>query len=518
MSSTIMNAILASIIWFLPVAADDKHVSRVPLGKDTTYVNGPIDKNGFIDYEAAINELMSKGVKPETNANVLLLKAFGPRPEGGKLPAEYFKQLGINEPPEKGDYLTWPHVYLRDHLKLNPSDYKEILDQEERSMRRPWKAVDLPHITAWLALNEKPLAVVLEATKRPHYFNPLVSTKTDEEPSRLLGALLSSVAKCRALVSLLTARAMQRLGDGKIDEAWQDLLACHRLARHVARGACLTEALVGFAIDAIASNADLAFLESGKLSAKQMHNCLKDLQDLPPWPPMADKIDLCERFIYLDCLQLLRSGGAKTVAGLAREALPLPKDPEIALVLIDWTPVMRNGNHWHDRIAKALRQMDRADRERQLNRIDDELKALKNDGAKLIRLLGQGPPNEAVGKAIGDFLVGSLMPAANKLQNASDRCEQTQRNLHVAFALAAFHRDNKQYPDKLDELAPKYLATVPGDIFSGKALIYRPAEKGYLFYSVGVNGKDEEGRRIDDNPPGDDLRVIMPLPELKIRR
>ena len=513
-----MNAIFAAIFCFLTFAAEEKPVSRVPVGKETTYVNGPIDKNGFIDYEAALNERMSKGIRPETNANVLLFKAFGPKPEGGKLPAEYFKQLGINEPPEKGDYLIWPHVYLRDHLKLNPNEYKEILYQEDRSMSRPWKAVDLPHITAWLALNEKPLAVVLEATKRPHYFNPLVSTKTDEEPSRLLGALLSSVAKCRALVSLLTARAMQRLGDGKVDEAWQDLLACHRLARHVARGACLTESLVGIAIDAIVSNADLAFLESGKLSAKQLHNCLKDLQDLPAWPPMADKIDLCERFMYLDCLQLLRSGGAKTVAGLVREELPLPKDPEIALALIDWTPVMRNGNHWHDRIAKALRQKERAERERELNRIEDELKALKNDGAKLIKLLGQGPPNEAVGKAIGDFLIASLMPAAWRLQNASDRCEQTQRNLHVAFALAAYHRDNKRYPGKLEDLAPKYLAAIPNDIFSGKALKYRPAEKGYLLYSVGVNGKDEEGRWHDDDPPGDDPRVIMPLPELKIRR
>ena len=55
----------------------------------------------------------------------------------------------------------------------------------------------------------------------------------------------------------------------------------------------------------------------------------------------------------------------------------------------------------------------------------------------------------------------------------------------------------------------------PGDVFSGKALVYRPADKGYLVYSVGANGKDEGGRWTDDDPPGDDLRVRMPLPELK---
>ena len=61
----------------------------------------------------------------------------------------------------------------------------------------------------------------------------------------------------------------------------------------------------------------------------------------------------------------------------------------------------------------------------------------------------------------------------------------------------------------------KSLTAVPNDLFSGKALVYRPMEKGYLFYSVGVNGKDEQGRSFDDDPPGDDLVVRMPLPELK---
>jgi hypothetical protein len=37
------------------------------------------------------------------------------------------------------------------------------------------------------------------------------------------------------------------------------------------------------------------------------------------------------------------------------------------------------------------------------------------------------------------------------------------------------------------------LRQIPGDVFSGKPLIYRPNENGYLLYSVGINGKDEGG-------------------------
>ena len=81
--------------------------------------------------------------------------------------------------------------------------------------------------------------------------------------------------------------------------------------------------------------------------------------------------------------------------------------------------------------------------------------------------------------------------------------------------MAAYHADQGRYPAKLDDLAPNYLAAIPGDIFSGKPLIYKPTEKGYLFYSIGQNGKDDGGRWYDDDPPGDDPNVKMPLPEKK---
>jgi hypothetical protein len=113
------------------------------------------------------------------------------------------------------------------------------------------------------------------------------------------------------------------------------------------------------------------------------------------------------------------------------------------------------------------------------------------------------------------MLVNLLMPAFQKVQAAGERAEQIRYNVQTAFALAAYRLDNKRYPAKLDDLAPKYLAAVPLDVFTGKPLTYRPTEKGYLFYSFGPNGKDDEGRWYDDDPRGDDPGVRMPLPELK---
>ncbi|HMF16583.1 MAG TPA: hypothetical protein VKE98_05215 [Gemmataceae bacterium] len=519
-----MNLIVTPLVLLSLLAQEGKPAPKFPLGKESTYVTGPLDKEGYVDYEAALNDRLGKGITPQKNANVLLWKALGPTPEGGRgMPAEFFKRLGIKEPAAKGDYLIGIGQFIRDRLKLDRNDMEWVFEQHDWAGQRPWTAREYPHIAAWLKANEKPLAVVVEATKRPDYFSPLVSRWNDKDQSMLIGALLPGVQKCRELAYALTARAMLRAGEGKFDEAWQDLLACHRLGRLVGRGATLIEALVGIAIDQIASNSDLAYLERANLTAKQAQERLKDLRELPAMTPLADRIDLAERFMYLDSLQMLRRRGLSCLDGLMKfdlRAQPKADKNELkAMARIDWAPAFRSGNRWYDRLAAAMRHKDRAARDKALDKIEFDLKNLKKqavDPAILAKLIeGKEQPDKMVSKAIGDVLVSLLMPATRKVQNAFDRTEQVQGNLQVAFALAGYHREHGRYPAKLEDLAPKYVAAVPKDFFSGKALVYRPAKKGYLFYSVGVNGKDEGGRSYDDDPPGDDLRVRMPLPALK---
>jgi hypothetical protein len=513
-----------SLLLLLLPAAEGKPAPKVPVGKATTYVTGPLDTEGYIDYETALNERLSKGVTPEKNANVLLWKAFGPHPEKAKMPPEFFHWLGIDEPPEVGDYFIPLADYLRDHLKYDRAEWQTVFDQQSHAGQRAWSAKDYPAIASWLQANEKPLAMVVAATRRPDYFNPLVTRRTGKRPGLLIGALLPAVQKCRELATALTARAMLHAAEQDFEAAWQDLLACHRLARLMARGGTLIEGLVGLALEAVTTNADLAFLDRARLTPKQLRDCLRDLQKLPPMPAMADGIDLTERLVFLDALQSIRRGGPQVMEALAGGALPKDSDPKEleALEKIDWAPAFRTANEWYDRLVAALRVKDRPRRQKELSRIEENLKALTKettegrDRAKLFAWLLTA--DKDTGKLIGNVAVCLMMPAVAKVQTAHERLEQVQRNLHLAFALAAYRSEHRRYPAKLDELTPKYLAAIPDDLFSGKAMIYRPSEDGYLLYSIGVNGKDDGGRWSDDDPPGDDLRVRMPLPELKPKK
>jgi hypothetical protein len=490
------------------------------LTKETTYVTRPLDKDGYPDYAAALNERLRKGAAPENNSVVLLWQAMGPRPEGGAgMPPEFFELLGMKEPPKDGDYLVSLGGYAHDKLKIEGKDTEEIFDQQNRATQRPWTAKDYPNLAGWIKANDKPLALVVEATGRSHYFSPLVPRKTAKGSEGLIGARLSGVQKCREAANLLAARAMLRVAEGDREGAWKDLLACHRLGRHVGTGGTLIEGLVGVAIDAMACRADLAFLERGKLDAKRIAGCIADLQKLPPTPEMASKVDLGEHFMFLDSVMMIDRHGVKYLeaASGGRENNKVGTYIGDWLIYgIDWDPALRTGNRWYDRMAEALREKERPAREEQLKDLETELKETRasiiNEGKLRELVLGSARDK---GKLVGDILVTLLMPAVIKVQSAADRCRQVQDNTILAFALAWYERDHGRYPKHLDDLAPKYLSAVPRDLFSGIALKYRPEEKGYLLYSVGPNGIDEGGRWHDDDPPGDDPSVRMPLPELR---
>jgi hypothetical protein len=472
--------------------ADKKPKKRFTVSKETTYVTGPLDKDGYVDYVAALNKQLSKGVTPANNANVLLWKALGPHPEGATVLPEYFKWLGVPQPPEKGDYFLPLDRFLQDQLKLDKAT-ANILARDDRTRQRPWKATDNPAVAAWLKANEKPLTVLLQATRRPHYFNPLIPERTKNGPSGLPTARLPAVQGSRDLANALVDRAMLRLGQGDAEGAWQDLLACHRLARLVSRGGCAVEALVGSALDAVASRADLVWLEAARPNARRLKQCLDDLRKLPPLVPSMATVGEGERFWPLEMVLLIDRYGASYLddflGSIGVKLKPLARLGGLAywglfLREIDWDPALRGINHWYDRAVAALRVQDRVERDKKLAQIEAEVKELRGillEPEYLASYLrGANATAAKRGEYMGKFLICLLMPALRKPQDADDRARQTQDNLAVAFALEWYKRDHGRYPKTLDALSPKYLAKLPRDRFSGKPLDYRPSRDGYL--------------------------------------
>ena len=59
-----------------PRKSNGNNPTKFTISKETTFVTGPVDKDGYIDFAAALNERLGKGVTAENNANVLIWKAI----------------------------------------------------------------------------------------------------------------------------------------------------------------------------------------------------------------------------------------------------------------------------------------------------------------------------------------------------------------------------------------------------------------------------------------------------------
>ena len=121
---------------------------KITVSKQTTYVTGPLTKDGYVDFGAALNARYGKDITAKENANVLFWQAFGPHPDRATMEPEFFKMMGMHPPPEKGDYLIGFGQYLKRIAKIKPDDpnWNKIIRQQGAAAERPWTAKQMPHI------------------------------------------------------------------------------------------------------------------------------------------------------------------------------------------------------------------------------------------------------------------------------------------------------------------------------------------------------------------------------------
>ena len=358
LSLVVLLAIGAAVVF---LSAPKSPQARYTLDRATTHVTGPVGQDGYVDYVTALNQRLSQGIKPAENANVLIWQMFGPHPEGGAgMPAGYFHWLGMTRPPEQGDYWKPRRRFLQEHPELvpgarrgQPTDAAQVDQQLELATHGPWSRKHFPWIAAWLQANARPLDLAIQASRRPEYYNPLVPGGSATFAS-LLEALLPNVQMCREVAQALVCRAMLELDQGRTEDASRDLLATHRLSRLVARGGSLVELLVGIAIDTYFNRADLAVLTDSRLDRKSILAKLNDLEHLPPFPSVADKVDLTERFLFLDSMMMIMRHGAaylETMSSQRPASRPASFFERIQdawlnwhLEHVNWDLVLRSGN------------------------------------------------------------------------------------------------------------------------------------------------------------------------------
>ncbi len=488
---------------------------------DTTYLTAPLNPDGTVDYAAALNERMSKGVTPENNAAPLLIRAWGAEIIDEPVRSRVFEILQMEPVPEKGlagrsleDIVKdiWPKGTPKG-ATTRPT-WQDVAKESERVLNRamagPWSADELPAVAAWLKANEERLALVSEAAKRPKYYIPLVST---HDPASMIYVWPAIWSDWRPTGQMYVARAMNKLHHGNADGACGDLLAAHRLARLQGQGPTMLEKLIALVLDETICEGDAALATSGKLSAAQQRNYLAKLEALPK--VVADPSDglLYERLWFLDAVGVSRRKGPDEVFGLfgARWS---PRGN------IDWNRELRQINEWFNRYEEALCKPNYADSEAAFHAFESYHRKLcaRIEPSWLARMIWEikrklpmartrrGARRPRLRGSLAEVLLVMVGLSFRPSRGPHDRCIMRGRIATLALALGAYRKEKGTFPAALSDLSPQYVKRIPRDTFVGKPLIYKRIGKGYLLYSVGENMKDDGG--VEDEATGKDDIVV----------
>lgn len=489
---------------------------RFTVSRETTYLTEPLREDGTVDYLAGTNERLRTA--PEDNAAVLLIQAIGPRPTGEPWPESYLESLGMEAPPEQGEYLR-PLLVFAAERGVEDTLLESLEEQYTSARSRAWTRSEYPIVAEWLDAHETPLRLVVAASQRPRHFAPLAPAAGETSPA-LTHLVLPAQRHYGEIARMLGARARLRAGEGDHVGAWSDALALQRLGRIVGRGATLIEATLGFSIEFGGLFAGVDLLRAARPTADQSRTIVSQLDALPSRATVAESIDLGERFTFLD-LTLQLAQGHLTLSDLElsnQEAVQ--QLDSLDLTTLDWDIPLRRGNQEHDRALAMLRLPTLGERQAAFRAYNAELQSidasLQDPAALRRRLRGRRDPDTAHAEALSDLLVVSVIPAVDAAQADEDVAVQGEQLLRVALALAAYHFEHGEYPRLLEQLTPDFLERVPLDVFSDSLLKYHVQDDGYLLYSVGRNQRDDGGRIAYDEPAGDDQVVRMPAPSAVI--
>lgn len=484
--------------------------SSLEISHDTTRILGPLDKDGYVDYVAAFNQMQSKDVTAETNYEVALRRLIGPDDVPESVRKRYFKALGIPIPNE-GPFLTDFYTFLSN---IGQKTSEEIAEEFNEVLNAPWTADEHFEAEAWLHREQSRIDALVEASKCQHNYMPYipsVEAEKDEKIPALVSVVLPSAQKHRDLARTLIIRANQRIAAGDCQGAWSDLLATMRIARLSAQGATLIELLVGVAIESMAFDAAEHILNAPDLPQAQIVSMLKDVNELTYMRSTADVVDRGERLMCLEALQVFSREedlfkAMETLQALSGrmpqknldEANKADKEKKSDLT-INWNVSAKLINKWYDRLVEACREPNIAVRETAYDLYEKELRELaRNKGVGQLLLASiKGNSSDEFGRIMGETIISLFLPALKSANDAYVASLQRLDILRLAFAAKVYQGNNQRYPKELSELeslVPKILH----DRFSGQPLQFHSSDDGFVLYSVGRNRKNDLGRDYRD--------------------
>lgn len=482
---------------------------RVVIGKETTYVDGPLTEDGYIDYIRYVNEKQSKGVKANENVVAALVKFLPFEVDNSDYEKKFLKALGVSSGADKKDCFVGSYQFSFrgfdpksnsiDESKRRQSEFNKFTS----AAAAPWTEDQFPIVANWLNENERFLEQAIRASKRKQYFNPKISNSEDASKRTLGRAWSGMVNPCRGLGQALTIRSLLHAGNGDFKKCFADLLATRKLARLIGKGSAVYEKQIGIALLYMATKAEIAIAISNRFSEKQLLELAEQTQKFGINFDIADSYQHEMRFSILDNMQIAQRHGFNALIENNFALYGFKKSNIDALNQsvdfytkngTDWVAAKQLINERVDKVVEILRTKDPTKFSERFKEHSDQQKKLReemqvNETYSPSRLLLLGPKKRGIEIA---RLIQLQEFSRLEQDSRSQKAIRVENDLAVhVLAVKAYETKQGKYPDSLKKLNSK--VELPKDPFSNEPYIYRKVTNGFMVYSVGKNLVDDMG-------------------------
>lgn len=440
--ATFSMPVVESAVAFVQVEQPGE-APRVSVDKSTTSILKPLDGDGYVDYQMALNQLHLESVDPEDNFALLLWQVLGEDSVPKSSRRAFFEPISFQFDADS----SLPKWVDAD------SFFRHYRFKSARSMRdstafidaalSPWEVEDAPAIEALLSKNQEVLDYLAEGMTRSRFAQPYVC----DAPPKMIGSMLFGILELKQIGRMFALRAMLHLGNEESGLAMKDSLSCYRIGRYLSQRPTDFEVILGAEISGWAMEVERTVLEQNTLSQEQMSAHLGDLLEARFTPDLATTFGGFNRWCALDAVQLwARQLGKSGVPRAIQRALPKwAMTPEV-----DANQSMMVVNEWYDRGVDSLAG-------KAYETIHTDILKIYEDLEKLESQLSDVPAKDpkALGRQIGAIWITSLFPDLRGFYLASTQKESQVRMVLTAYSLRLFQCEKGQYPKELSELNGK---------------------------------------------------------------
>lgn len=207
-----------------------------------------------------------------------------------------YEKLGMDSMVVPDMEFVDPYVILKQHAKYNDLDEYEF---RKKISSGPWSLDDYPMLEDWVNESGPFLDLFADACMCETFDVPLLRLH-ENQPIFSLVNRPHDVQ--RDMGNALAARARYRLGQGDIDGAINDRIACAALGRHLERFAVSVHWLRGTAVGSISNSIAICAPPERIPNVAQLDRLKDGLARLPKHVPAEEVLEY-ERYMGLDMIQ-----------------------------------------------------------------------------------------------------------------------------------------------------------------------------------------------------------------------